>query len=211
MEKQGIKQVCFLNLINNFNVSPRLYDHIHFHHPCRQKHHLHQVHHFFLELFEFFSCHSLLFHAFSPALLRPSFYSLSSLGDASSTKTLPDDGRPLSTVRPSDQEVEDLFEKMLTRRGIHDLGARSVMLSFSADKKWLMVSQDKQADATVTVRPTASISASSKKAASESKELDKGTPEYYIKQFLEPDFRGINPKILAHLAVSLRTMPLRYV
>lgn len=152
-----------------------------------------------------------MFHAFSPALLRPSFYSLSSLGGASSTKTLPDDGRPLSTVRPSDQEVEDLFEKMLTRRGIHDLGARSVMLSFSADKKWLMVSQDKQADATVTVRPTASISTSSKKAASESKELDKGTPEYYIKQFLEPDFRGINPKILAHLAVSLRTMPLRYV
>lgn len=85
------------------------------------------------------------------------------------------------------------------------------MLSFPTDKKWLMVSQDKQVDATPTVRPTVSISASSRKAASESKELDKGTPEYYIKQFLEPDFRGINPKILAHLAVSLRTMPLRYV
>lgn len=100
---------------------------------------------------------------------------------------------------------------MLTRRGIHDLGARSVMLSFSEDKKWLMVSQDKQADANVTIRPTASISTSSRKSASELKELDKGTPEYYIKQFLEPDFRGINPKILAHLAVSLRTMPLRYL
>lgn len=133
------------------------------------------------------------------------------LGDNSSIKGFNDEGRPFSTVRPPDHEIESLFDKMLTRRGIHDRGARSVMLAFPAEKKWLMVSQDKQADATTTVRPTMSTSASSRKSALESKELDKGTPEYYIKQFLEPDFRGINPKILAHLAVSLRTMPLRCV
>ncbi|KAG2183787.1 hypothetical protein INT43_006798 [Umbelopsis isabellina] len=123
--------------------------------------------------------------------------------DNSSIKGFNDEGRPFSTVRPPDHEIEGLFEKMLTRRGIHDRGARSVMLSFPAEKKWLMVSQDIQADATTTVRPTMSTSASSRKSALESKELDKGTPEYYIKQFLEPDFRGINPKILAHLASGI--------
>ncbi|KAG0169559.1 hypothetical protein DFQ28_004162 [Apophysomyces sp. BC1034] len=103
-------------------------------------------------------------------------------------------------------EVEDLFEKMLTRRGIHDAGSRAVMLSFSTEKKWLMVSQDKQAEV-----PTPSISSSNKKNTNELKEPDKSTPESYIKQFLEPDMKGVTPRLVAHLAVSLRAMPLSWV
>lgn len=77
------------------------------------------------------------------------------------------------------------------------------MLSFPVEKKWLMVSQDMQADST---GPPASV----KKSSSDIREPDRSTPEFYIKQFLEPDMRGVTPRLVAHLAVSLRTMPLRY-
>ncbi|CAO3596601.1 unnamed protein product [Absidia cylindrospora] len=108
-----------------------------------------------------------------------------------------------------EKEVEALFEKMLTRRGIHDNNARAAMLSFPTDKKWLMVSQDKQADTTL---PAPMGSSSSKKSHHhEHKESDKSTPEFYIKQFLEPDMSGVTPRLVAHLAVSLRTMPLSWV
>ncbi|KAI7867438.1 hypothetical protein BDF14DRAFT_1968074 [Spinellus fusiger] len=104
------------------------------------------------------------------------------------------------------KEVEDLFEKMLTRRGILDVNARAVMLSFPTDKKWLMVSQDKQAQVTQPI-PTVVT----KKNGNEYREPDKSTPEFYIKQFIEPDMSGVTPRLVAHLAVSLRTMPLSWV
>ncbi|ORZ12691.1 hypothetical protein BCR42DRAFT_467822 [Absidia repens] len=108
-----------------------------------------------------------------------------------------------------EKEVEALFEKMLTRRGIHDSNARAAMLSFPTDKKWLMVSQDKQANTTL---PAPMGSSSNKKSHHhEHKDPDKSTPEFYIKQFLEPDMSGVTPRLVAHLAVSLRTMPLSWV
>ncbi|ORX57073.1 actin-binding FH2 [Hesseltinella vesiculosa] len=107
----------------------------------------------------------------------------------------------------TEKEVEDLFEKMLTRRGIHDTNARAAMLSFPTDKKWLMVSQDKQAETTLP----APIPVSSKKNSNDYKEPDKNSPEFYIKQFLEPEMSGVTPRLVAHLAVSLRTMPLSWV
>lgn len=82
------------------------------------------------------------------------------------------------------------------------------MLSFPTEKKWLMVSQDKQAETTLPA-PMASTSSSKKSNNNEYKEPDKSTPEFYIKQFLEPDMSGVTPRLVAHLAVSLRTMPLR--
>ncbi|KAI8145922.1 hypothetical protein BJV82DRAFT_535287 [Fennellomyces sp. T-0311] len=108
----------------------------------------------------------------------------------------------------SERQVEDLFEKMLTKRGIHDAASRSAMLSFSTEKKWLMVSQDKQVD---SMQPVPSVSSSSRKTTGDSREPDKSAPEFYIKQFLEPDMQGVTPKLVAHLAVSLRTMPLSWV
>jgi cytokinesis protein len=76
------------------------------------------------------------------------------------------------------------------------------MLGFSTEKKWLMVSQDKQTDIAAPV-PSATYSTSS------NKEVDKNSPDYYIDTFMEPDMRGVTPRLVAHLAVSLRTMPLR--
>ncbi|CDS04805.1 hypothetical protein LRAMOSA07335 [Lichtheimia ramosa] len=107
----------------------------------------------------------------------------------------------------SEKQVEDLFEKMLTRRGIHDQNVRSAMLAFPTEKKWLMVSQDMQAESSI---PAPSMS-TSKKSNNDPKEVDKSTPEFYIKQFLEPDMKGVTPRLVAHLAVSLRTMPLSWV
>ncbi|KAL7308771.1 hypothetical protein PS15m_011936 [Mucor circinelloides] len=108
----------------------------------------------------------------------------------------------------TEAEVQDLFEKMLTRRGIHDTSARSVMLGFSTEKKWLMVSQDKQAD---SAAPTPSSSSSVVASNTENAIADKNSPDFYIDKFLEPDMRGVTPRLVAHLAVSLRTMPLSWV
>ncbi|OBZ81412.1 Cytokinesis protein sepA, partial [Choanephora cucurbitarum] len=118
----------------------------------------------------------------------------------------------------SDAEVQEMFEKMLTRRGIHDAAARSVMLGFSTEKKWLMVSQDKQADSTGPTPSSTSSSIASNTNHTNTKEhvntvnqADKNSPEFYIDKFLEPDMRGVTPRLVAHLAVSLRTMPLSWV
>ncbi|KAI8095753.1 hypothetical protein BDF21DRAFT_374116 [Thamnidium elegans] len=112
----------------------------------------------------------------------------------------------------SEPEVQDLFEKMLTRRGIHDQSARSVMLAFSTEKKWLMVSQDKQAD---SAAPTPTSSTSSNTNLDHTSTIiaanDKNSPDFYIDKFLEADMKGVTPRLIAHLAVSLRTMPLIWV
>ena len=74
------------------------------------------------------------------------------------------------------------------------------MLAFSIEKKRLMVSQDIQAEAvpSTQVRRGAAADTSEKKS-----------PEFYVKKLSEPDMKGIHAKTLAHLSVSLRTMPLR--
>ncbi|RUS24591.1 hypothetical protein BC938DRAFT_473360 [Jimgerdemannia flammicorona] len=92
--------------------------------------------------------------------------------------------------RPSDREVEELFDKMLNRRGMVDPKARAQMGAFPIEKKWLMVSSD------ILVLGPGGVA-------------DKNTPEYYIRQFMDTDLRNVTPKLSAHLAVSLRTMPLR--
>ena len=99
-----------------------------------------------------------------------------------------------------------MYKNIKTRRGIHESVTRSGMLSFTTDKKWLMVSQDMHAE---SMLPAPSVSSSSKRSTSDQREPDKSTPEFYIKQFLEPDMQGVTPRLVAHLAVSLRTMPLR--
>lgn len=69
-----------------------------------------------------------------------------------------------------------------------------------------MVSQDMQVDNKL---PAPSMTSMSRKNSTDAREPEKSTPEFYIKQFLEPDMQGVTPRLVAHLAVSLRTMPLR--
>lgn len=84
------------------------------------------------------------------------------------------------------------------------------MLGFSTEKKWLMVSQDKQVAA-----PTPSSSSSTNANIDPTTALiptnDKNSPDFYIEKFLEADMKGVTPRLIAHLAVSLRTMPLSWV
>jgi cytokinesis protein len=89
------------------------------------------------------------------------------------------------------------------------------MLGFPTEKKWLMVSQDKQAD---LAAPTPSSSTSSNtmdnvnsSAVTATAANDKNSSDFYIDKFLEPDMKGVTPRLIAHLAVSLRTMPLSWV
>ncbi|RCH82739.1 hypothetical protein CU098_001176, partial [Rhizopus stolonifer] len=105
-----------------------------------------------------------------------------------------------------------------TRRGIHDAAARSVMLGFPTEKKWLMVSQDKQVDLTApTPSSTSSNTTSStnnlnnRESMTAIGQADKNSPDFYVEKFLEPDMKGVTPRLIAHLAVSLRTMPLSWV
>lgn len=104
---------------------------------------------------------------------------------------------------------------MLTRRGIHDQAARSVMLGFSIEKKWLMVSQDKQADSTAPIPSSSSSTVTNNNNTDNNSTTestaDKNSPDFYIDKFLEPDMKGVTPRLIAHLAVSLRTMPLSWV
>lgn len=117
----------------------------------------------------------------------------------------------------TDAEVEECFERMLvsfffiyiihmlmfikTRRGIHDANARLKMSSFSVDKKRIMVAQDIQSESNAT-QPTSRRGGTDKKI-----EEGKG-PDYYVKK-LSDTSKGVNANIVSHLAVGLRTMPLR--
>lgn len=83
------------------------------------------------------------------------------------------------------------------------------MLGFSTEKKLLMVSQDRQVET-----PTPSISVSTTSSYVENvaaNSIDRNSPDFYIEKFLEPNMKGVTPRLVAHLAVSLRTMPLSWV
>lgn len=95
---------------------------------------------------------------------------------------------------------------MQTRRGIHDSNARLKMSSFSVDKKRLMVAQDIQSESSNNMTsPSRRGGNSDKKVEPESK-----GPEYYVKKLSDLS-KGVNIKVVSHLAVGLRTMPLRYI
>ncbi|KAG2178896.1 hypothetical protein INT43_001743, partial [Umbelopsis isabellina] len=116
----------------------------------------------------------------------------------------------------SEREVDVMFEKMLTRRGIHDPSTRATMTAFSIDKKRLMLSQDVHAASSpaptpVTAPNSLQPSKRSRSIPTDLKEVDRGSPDYYILKFKEPDMKNVNPRLIAHLAVSLRTMPLSWV
>ncbi|CAO3587923.1 unnamed protein product [Absidia cylindrospora] len=103
-------------------------------------------------------------------------------------------------------EIQNLFEKMLTRRGIQDPTARNAMTGFTMEKKRLMVTQDIQAESAVASNhPTSSASA--RRASDKNKEME-NSPEYFVKKLSE---KVISGKVIAHLAVGLRTMPLSWI
>ncbi|KAI9257887.1 diaphanous GTPase-binding domain-containing protein [Sporodiniella umbellata] len=101
----------------------------------------------------------------------------------------------------TDADIEDCFERMLTRRGILDAMVRANMSSFPMDKKRIMVFQDIQSESGVMVQP--------KRSDKRNTEEEKG-PGYYVKH-LSDSSKGVNVKVVSHLAVGLRTMPLSWV
>jgi cytokinesis protein len=78
------------------------------------------------------------------------------------------------------------------------------MTGFTMDKKRLMVTQDIQAEVGNATN-TPSTSTSSRRTADKNKEVE-NSPEYFVKKMSE---KVISGKMIAHLAVGLRTMPLR--
>lgn len=81
------------------------------------------------------------------------------------------------------------------------------MMAFPIEKKRLMVIQDIQAEAGIAAKST---TPASKRGGSVEKDTgEKSGPEYYVRKLSEPDPKGYHAKTLAHLGVSLRTMPLR--
>lgn len=73
------------------------------------------------------------------------------------------------------------------------------MNSFPVDKKRIMVAQDIQAETSTTHQAT----------SRKDKKIEEGKgPEYYVKK-LSDTSKGVNAKVVSHLAVGLRTMPLR--
>jgi hypothetical protein len=77
------------------------------------------------------------------------------------------------------------------------------MGSFSVDKKRLMVAQDIQAESNVVNAPRNN----NKKHIDHHQTESKG-PEYYVRKLSDMS-KGVNTKVVSHLAVGLRTMPLR--
>ncbi|KAI7889321.1 diaphanous GTPase-binding domain-containing protein [Mucor mucedo] len=108
----------------------------------------------------------------------------------------------------TEAEIEDFFEKMLTRRGINSNSDRLKMLSFPIDKKRLMVGQDIQFENNVVASPSSRRTGVDKKLDHHQTE-NKG-PEYYVRKLSDMS-KGVNTKVVAHLAVGLRTMPLSWV
>ncbi|KAI9476485.1 MAG: armadillo-type protein [Benjaminiella poitrasii] len=82
-----------------------------------------------------------------------------------------------------------------------------------------MVSQDKQADF-IAPRSISTSSIHSIGGGNSTKDsihhlsinsTDKNSPDFYIEKISESDMKGATPQLVAHLAVSLRTMPLSWV
>lgn len=80
------------------------------------------------------------------------------------------------------------------------------MSSFPMDKKRLMVGQDIQFENNNVVNNTSRRGGSDKKMDHHQSE-NKG-PEYYVRKLSDMS-KGVNTKVVSHLAVGLRTMPLR--
>ncbi|KAG0914538.1 hypothetical protein G6F33_004165 [Rhizopus arrhizus] len=121
---------------------------------------------------------------------------------SSQCSSIPSTDSDYSVDLLTDAEIDDCFERMLTRRGIHDVSARLKMSSFPVDKKRFMVAQDIQSETNIVHPP------SSKRGGSDKKVEEGKGPEYYVKK-LSDTSKGINIKVISHLAVGLRTMPLR--
>lgn len=81
------------------------------------------------------------------------------------------------------------------------------MSSFSVEKKRLMVAQDIQSETNIPAAASSRRGGADKKADYQSE--SKG-PEYYVRKLSDMS-KGVNTKVVSHLAVGLRTMPLRSV
>ncbi|KAI7864455.1 diaphanous GTPase-binding domain-containing protein [Spinellus fusiger] len=133
---------------------------------------------------------------------------------STTTYSLPSiDSDVLTIDTLSDSELQDMFERMLSRRGIHDTHARGVMLAFPTEKKRLMVTQDIQAEAGLAMHTPPTRRGAS---ADRIKEAE-NSPEYYVRKLSDPgknsnsSSSSSSSKLISHLAVRLRTMPLSWV
>lgn len=62
---------------------------------------------------------------------------------------------PIVDALPPVEQINDMFEHMLARRGIRDERQKEAMLAWDAEKKWLMLNQDRQAEQLASGRKTA--------------------------------------------------------
>lgn len=70
------------------------------------------------------------------------------------------------------------------------------MSSFTTEKKRIMVAQDIQSE---SIPP---------RRMDKDHPSDNKSPEYYVRKLSDMS-KGVNTKVVSHLAVGLRTMPLR--
>ncbi|KAL7271000.1 hypothetical protein RUND412_006268 [Rhizina undulata] len=112
------------------------------------------------------------------------------------------DGFNLERPR-DDRVVETMFYDLMLKRGYMNLPepAKRQMMAYPANKKWVMVHQDKLADWQAEQKRRAAVHA-------QGRDPDEDSPEWYVKKIMDGT---ISAKQLGSLSVSLRTQPISWV
>jgi cytokinesis protein len=99
--------------------------------------------------------------------------------------------------RPSDEEVEAMFQQLMLKRDIPDVP------NLTTEQKWSLVHSDER------MRWNAEMQEMKRQTDGQSsKALSKDNPQWYLKKFLD---QTITAKHAASLLVSLRTGTMRWV
>ena len=101
----------------------------------------------------------------------------------------------------NDEEIEMLFENIMRMRGLDDIPHLSI------DQKWHIVYNDEQMR-WEEERRREGHARRHNEGGQPSASFTEGTPEWYIKRFMD---RTITPKQASSLQVSLRSKEMRFV
>ncbi|KAF7724667.1 Diaphanous [Apophysomyces ossiformis] len=149
----------------------------------------------------FSSNKGLSFETFNPSFLSR----LSSTNDKGDKVLLDDD------------ELDELFQELLERRGLLDENIKEEMMSWDASKKWLMIDQDRQVEhltrrsSSILLMENSNELRSVKKSDMELALSDQTAPEYFIRALMQSGLRAVTPSITSNLQVSLRARPVDWV
>lgn len=131
---------------------------------------------------------------------------------SNSTASFSPDGFVLN--RPSDDRIiEREFMELMHKRGWKSLPeqARRQMEAYPISKKWTLVHQDRlaewQGEQKKRMHARSTIGADNTLGLL-GRADEEGSPEWYVRKILD---QSISPKLLASLAVSLRTQPIGWV